>query len=251
MKRTVASALAAGLLLAVLTPGATASATTTAVAAAPVTTTETLPGGRQYLLRTSPGIVAPRPVVVALHGANLNPAYMEAASGLNGFSDVHNFVLVYGIGVDGRWNAGPSCCSGDPQQDVAYLRAVVADTAVKTRVDPDRVFVTGFSNGGMMAWRAVCHTSRLFAAAVTVAGPLITWCPNRVQVLHIHGTGDATVPWTGGSGFEGVVFPDSRTEPARISGGVWQSSLHPGGHVWPVSGTDQMWEFFTTHPRQP
>eukprot|EP01094_Clydonella_sp_ATCC50884_P013469 TRINITY_DN23751_c0_g1_i1.p1 TRINITY_DN23751_c0_g1~~TRINITY_DN23751_c0_g1_i1.p1 ORF type:complete len:287 (+),score=48.82 TRINITY_DN23751_c0_g1_i1:126-863(+) len=39
-------------------------------------------------------------------------------------------------------------------------------------VDPARYYASGFSNGGLMSWRALCERSNRIAAAVVVSGPL-------------------------------------------------------------------------------
>src|SRR6185503_17547684 len=70
------------------------------------------------------------------------------------------------------------------------------------RVDPDRVFATGISNGGMMAGRLACDLPGRFAAIAPVAATLATSCDRAepVSVLHIHGTADMSVPIAGGFG---------------------------------------------------
>ena len=68
------------------------------------------------------------------------------------------YVIAYAHGTGdsttGRgWNAG-GCCA-DPVKnkvdDDAYFRAVIKDLIANWKVNPNRVFVTGFSNGGYMA----------------------------------------------------------------------------------------------------
>ena len=50
--------------------------------------------------------------------------------------------------MSGRWDAG-TCCTPAPQDDIGYLRAVVASVAARTLIDRSRIYVVGFSNGGM------------------------------------------------------------------------------------------------------
>ena len=83
--------------------------------------------------------------------------------------------MVYPDGLNRAWNAGGGCC-GTPGSsgvdDVGFVEsagrgAVRRDVAVDAR----RIYVTGISNGGMMAYRLACD-STLFAAIGPGTQPL-------------------------------------------------------------------------------
>ena len=94
----------------------------------------------------------------------------------------HRFVLVLPEGQGGSWNAG-GCCGlarSTGIDDVSYLRAVVEQVAARPEVDPDRIFVVGESNGGMMAVAYACADSTAVAGVATVAGTPVSGCkPQR------------------------------------------------------------------------
>jgi len=101
------------------------------------------------------------------------------------------------------WNDGsgrfPSQKSVD---DVAFLKLMVEQISSKYGVDNSRVFITGFSNGASMAFRAAAELSSIFAAAAPVAGAL--WFDSvklekPVSLLYITGTGDSLNPMQGGT----------------------------------------------------
>ena len=108
------------------------------------------------------------------------------------------------------WNAGNGCCGKPAEEnidDVTYIRDAVAYLARKYGVDPKRIYVTGHSNGAMMAQLMLCTTD-VFSAGVTMSGPLnnaVTSCPaaQGKRILAIHGELDAKVPLTGGVGTKG------------------------------------------------
>src|SRR5262249_45427921 len=71
-------------------------------------------------------------------------------------------------------------------------------------VDAGRVYVTGISNGAMMACRLACELSEKIAAVAVVAGSMPrsiepTCAPKRpVSVMLLAGTEDPVVPYAGG-----------------------------------------------------
>jgi polyhydroxybutyrate depolymerase len=167
----------------------------------------------------------PTPVVVALHGAATNAKIMEYFCGLSNQADKSGFIVCYpnGTGTDPllTWNAGrfPGTPPGTKApDDISFLRKVLDDLETAANVDKKRVYVTGMSNGGMMAYRAAAEMSDRFAAMASVTGTLVIdeWKPKRpMPVLHIHGTKDGLVPWEGTKSNPFLKFP-SIEEVVRI-----------------------------------
>ncbi|TGD84607.1 polyhydroxybutyrate depolymerase [Mycolicibacterium sp. CH28] len=158
---------------------------------------------RTFHLYRPQGLPDPAPLVVMLHGGYGDGAQAERAYHWDSEADGGHFLVAYPDGLDRAWNAG-SCC-GRPQRasidDVGFLSAMVAAIEQQVPVDPARVYVTGMSNGAMMALRLGCQTS-LFAAVAPVAGTLLTDCSQAppTSVLQINGTADDRVPYNGGPG---------------------------------------------------
>ena len=96
----------------------------------------------------------------------------------------------------------------DGVDDVAFARAVVDVIAVSHRVDRNRVFGVGYSNGGQMVFRLLHDADDLLAGAIVVAatmpdreGFLGTLTQNAVRpvpVTLVAGTADRIVPFKGG-----------------------------------------------------
>jgi polyhydroxybutyrate depolymerase len=168
---------------------------------------------RSYLIHLPTGYQPGRPVSVVLnfHGGAQDAAQQRELSRLDITADEHGFVVVYPqgtpdlIGGGRSWNAG-SCCARAQRiraSDVAFTSAVLDDLEQVVSVDPRRIFATGMSNGGMLAYRLACELStRVAAVAVVAAALVLSPCrPVRpVSVLHIHGTTDPIVPVQGGVG---------------------------------------------------
>jgi polyhydroxybutyrate depolymerase len=101
---------------------------------------------------------------------------------------------------------GGNCCGyamNNKIDDVEFTRKVLDDLAESANIDPKRVFATGMSNGGIMAYRLASELSDRIAAIAPVSGPMGTeTCkPKRpVSVIHFHGTADEHAPFKGGKG---------------------------------------------------
>lgn len=163
-------------------------------------------GGRQRMFRLyrPAGLTGPVPLVVMLHGGFGSASQAEDSYGWDARADAGHFLVAYPDGVNHAWNAGGGCC-GTPAasgvDDVAFIGAVVALVRGEVPVDPSRIYATGISNGGIMAYRLACET-RLFAAIGPDSATLLGSCPapGAVSVIAIHGTADHNIPYNGGRG---------------------------------------------------
>ncbi|RGC65836.1 Esterase PHB depolymerase [Micromonospora sp. MW-13] len=149
-------------------------------------------------------LTAPVPLVVMLHGAAGTGAQAEESYGWTEQADKGGFVVAFPDGLNRAWAVGPECCGAparDGVDDVSFITELVATIGGDLPVDPARTYVTGISNGGLLAYRLVCDTT-VFAAVGAVATTLTGQCPapKPVSVLHIHGQQDKTMPYGGGPG---------------------------------------------------
>jgi polyhydroxybutyrate depolymerase len=159
---------------------------------------------REYLI-SAPGSPSPRPTVVVLHGTWQSAQIMIQTTGLEPLVDREGLVAVYPNGIATQWNDGRAAAAvWGPRDDVAFLRALVAHL-VRTGVsDPHRVYVIGFSNGGMMALRMMCEATEVFAAIAAIGASLpaevAPGCKPAAPtpVLLMNGTADPFVPFEGG-----------------------------------------------------
>jgi polyhydroxybutyrate depolymerase len=147
------------------------------------------------------------PVIVALHGLGGTAQNFEDYTGLSDNATTDRYIAVFPEGAlidDERqaWNAG-GCCSAPestPADDVALL-AKIFNEVEQYGGDPERIYVVGFSNGGMLSYRAACDLGDRVAGIAVVAGAFnVTECAatNPMPVVIIHGTDDDTVPYLGG-----------------------------------------------------
>ncbi|MCW3023626.1 MAG: hypothetical protein JWR30_2948 [Conexibacter sp.] len=136
-------------------------------------------------------------LVLALHGAYANGAFMERYSGLSRLAERDGFGVVYPDATGPRWRIS----SDEDGSDVQFLDALVDRLMAGGCFDGRRVSAVGVSNGGGMAARFACAGDDRLAGLVTVAGAYGSLPACRahraLSVLEIHGTADAVVPYRG------------------------------------------------------
>jgi polyhydroxybutyrate depolymerase len=159
---------------------------------------------REYIVSRTAGRL-PRPTILVLHGSLSNAKMAAMGMGFAPLVDREQLVAVYPNAIAGQFNDGhaPSISWGDkPPDDVAFLRVLAAhlvDTGVS---DPHRIYVAGFSSGGMMAFRLMCEAPQDFAAIAPIAAALPADVERNCKAkptptLMINGTADPLVPFSG------------------------------------------------------
>jgi polyhydroxybutyrate depolymerase len=148
------------------------------------------------------------PLVIVLHGGGGSGQKMQKLSGLNPKADKYGFIVVYPDGIDRNWNDGRKIdnyrAHRDNIDDVGFISAMIDALARNYAIEPQRIYVTGASNGAMMSMRLACELSGKIRAVAPVIGSmpedLMSDCsPARsIPILMINGTEDPLVPWEGG-----------------------------------------------------
>ena len=116
---------------------------------------------RSYRLFVPSGVSDPgqAPLVVALHGGLGSGDQFATASNFETLAETEGFIVVFPDGADRTWNAG-TCCGqavSKDTDDVGFLAALIDQLKADLPVDPASVFMTGHSNGAMMAFRFGCE----------------------------------------------------------------------------------------------
>ena len=154
---------------------------------------------RSYLLYV-PSRVAPAPaLVLVLHGRDGSPAGIRqrTRAAFDQLADQEGFLVAYPSALHGAWNTGHQYARSNAD-DVGFLTALIDQLIAEYKVDPRRVYVTGFSNGGGMAYWLACASSNRIAALAPVSGglalarmqPCADVSKRPIPLLIIHGTAD-------------------------------------------------------------
>jgi poly(3-hydroxybutyrate) depolymerase len=202
-----------------------------------------LPSGRTYTAwKDVPTVTT---AVLALHSANHTDAEPIAQGWLETAAR-HNFLAVFPQG-DGSWNAGLCCgaARNSGRDDLAYLAEVIAD--VKARWHPTKVYLAGWSNGGMMAERLVVErpglTNRFVVAGSAPEMPQPGTWPGRGWIYH--GGLDTTVPWAGtpnASWCGCVIRPGQATRSYIVGASLWAMVDPKRGHAVPPNWPEVAWD---------
>ncbi len=156
---------------------------------------------------TMPG---PHPVVLMLHGGGGNASGLAKSTELGTAGVNDGFVAVFPQGLNNFWDDGrPKVVNQDkkkgvvPPDDMAFIRALVAQLISTGVADPMRIYMAGFSNGGFLTLDFGCQDASMFAALAVVEAnitfPSAPTCISTVPVpfLEMSGTADPKVKFDG------------------------------------------------------
>lgn len=251
-----------------ITTPATASSTEAAAGPYPAgsITEGTLPiegALRRFLVAVPPEYDPdePAPLLLDLHGRGGTAADQALTSRITDPAWRAGFVVVHpqAPGYPPTWPVWPEL--DQLPAEIDFFASLIDHLQDALAIDPDRVFVTGFSNGGGMAGRLACELGDRIAGIAPVGATNEGWqeCnPGRpIPVLAFHGTADPIVPfdgervllpaipewaawWAASNGCESEpeVFPTAtgRVHHWRDCPGEATVSLvviDGGGHTWP------------------
>jgi polyhydroxybutyrate depolymerase len=146
-----------------------------------------------------------QPLVLNFHGHSNTDTFQESSTGMSKLADQADFVVAYPqgtVGPDHRtgWDSGPQ--NYPHVNDILFTNNLITHLEETLCIDADRIYATGFSNGGGMANLLACKLSDRIAAFAIVSGavhPMVGGCtPTRpVAMLDFHGTHDNIVPYLG------------------------------------------------------
>lgn len=241
-------AIAAALLLA-----GPASARSSAAVHPPVVEGQTAqapvaPGGLPYLLFVPKGYNASGserwPLIIFLHGSgergtDINAVKKNGPPKLVESDPAFPFIVI-------SPQLGPSAHPDDPWQ-VGPLDALLDHVLKSLRVDPDRVYLTGLSLGGMATWSWAAAEPGRFAAIAPVsatADPRTACSLKSMPIWDFHGDRDDVLDPKGD--FDMV-------EAVRACGGHPRMTLYPdtGHSAWEGAYADPaLWVWLLEQRRQ-
>lgn len=175
----------------------------------PINTVEVNGQTRQYDVYVPQGVTGTVGVIFSLHGASND--YWNGRVDFNAIADeqktVENkkFIVVYPRGLMRQLRGqerGWETYTESNTEDVEFFKAIVTELKKTYTVDDKRIYLAGFSNGGMMAYKAAHQAADFFAAFASVGG-------YPVNESHLFHAGKQPTPFIHIQGKADGIFPNS------------------------------------------
>lgn len=147
---------------------------------------------RSYNVYAPKNLGENRPLLIFCHGYNQDANWIQNSEfknenvSMEAVCDTAKFVVVFPNGIDRAW-----VINGD--RDINFIKAIIEKMATQHKIDRNRIYMGGFSMGGMLTYNAINKMADIIAAFVSCSGPSVV-TPNSktrpVPILHIQGTAD-------------------------------------------------------------
>ena len=147
---------------------------------------------RSYNIIVPKNLGQNRPLLIFCHGYNQDAGWMQNSEFKNDNVSMEavcytaKFVCVFLNGIDRAWDTG-----GD--RDINFIKAIIERMVTQHKIDRNRIYLGGFSMGGMLTYNAINKLSDQIAAFVSCSGPSVVTPSSKtrpVPILHIQGTAD-------------------------------------------------------------
>lgn len=146
---------------------------------------------RQMIVYAPSGIEQNKPLVISMHGRGQTMYNQKDQTQFQSVAEANNFVLVFPQSDGGNWQLW-----GD--NDINFILAIIDEMHARYGIDRNRVYLSGFSMGGMMTYYAATRIADKIAAYAPVGGFLMggpdTNSSRPIPIIHIHGVLDDFVP---------------------------------------------------------
>ena len=135
-----------------------------------------------------------RPLVISVHGMNQDIAYQKSMAQWEKVADTANFAVVYPQSDGTQWDI-------NGMTDINFMLDIIKKMSQDYKIDESRVYITGFSMGGMLTYHIINNVADKFAAFGPISGYNL-WganydCSRPVPICHVHGTSDSVVNYNG------------------------------------------------------
>ena len=140
-------------------------------------------------------------LVISLHGLGNVIDDQRKGSQWELVADTAKFVVVFPQGEGNSWDINGN-------KDIDFISAIIESMVKRYNIDRNRVYVTGFSMGGMMSYHVANKLANKVAAIGPVSGYLfsnVVASSRPMPIIHIHGSADNVVYYQPSGNQQGVV----------------------------------------------
>ena len=151
--------------------------------------------GREVYVYAPSNLADNSPLLMSFHGMDQDPSYQQSNTHWESVADTAGFVVAYPKGATGysTWDI-----SGD--QDTKWITQIIDQLAKDYKINTKRVYMSGFSMGGMLSYHAMGKIADKIAAFAPCSGYLMMGAGTAqrpVPIFHTHGTSDNVVGYDG------------------------------------------------------
>lgn len=147
----------------------------------------------------------PAPLLIAFHGVPGTGAAMQEGANLDRVAAQRGWITVYPSATSDWAEGCDGCAKADREgvNDVQFVADLVDVLDERYAIDRRRVYVLGYSQGGLFTQRLACewteHLAGVVVVAATMSVPLASRCipEHVVPIVIVHGTNDTVFPWAG------------------------------------------------------
>jgi poly(3-hydroxybutyrate) depolymerase len=191
---------------------------------------------REYKIYVPNDLGAKRPLLISCHGMNQDAAYQMGMLDIKSVADTAKFVTVFPEGISKSWDI-----TGN--RDIIFMLAIIDEMVEKYDIDRGRVYLSGFSMGGMFTYHAMNKIADRIAAFAPISGyPMggATASPNvrPIPIIHTHGTSDDVVTFSNVQKNLNVwIKHNGCPETAEVTK-RYRNATHITRHVWGPGNDD-------------
>ena len=191
---------------------------------------------REYKIYVPKDLGAKRPLLISCHGMNQDAAYQMGMLDIQSVADTAKFVTVFPEGISKSWDI-----TGN--RDINFILAIIDEMVEKYDIDRGRVYLSGFSMGGMFTYHAMNKIADRIAAFAPISGyPMggATASPNvrPIPIIHTHGTSDDVVTFSNVQKNLNVwIKHNGCPETAEVTK-RYRNAAHITRHVWGPGNDD-------------
>ena len=155
---------------------------------------------RSYYLSLPDNSEDPHPLIINMHGFGGSALSQIESSEMDQYALPLNIAVVYPQGLNNSWNVG-TFWDVNFYDDIDFIRALIDSISLNNNIDINKIYATGMSNGGYMAYELACELSDKIAAFGSVTGNFMLnneqSCNNikETPIIHFHGTSDMVVDY--------------------------------------------------------
>jgi polyhydroxybutyrate depolymerase len=229
--------------------------------------------GMRYVVYRPAGLARDHQVPLVAVMTGLNPNDLVTMTGFNAVADRSGFVVAY-LSVPDTNNdqAEQTGGAGEPYADLQFVHKALGEIRSAENIDPGRVYLTGFSSGAHLSFRAACILSADLTAVAPVAARLVE--PNctpstPVSLFLLWGTTDPTTKasdilasiahWRAVDGCPSAATTTTARAATvqtwsgcRLGTVVSLATIQGQDHGWPSDrfpATEAIWSFFASQRR--